>query len=194
MGRAIVSVLVAAGGTAGGLWLQNRSVSDELLIVVFVGCYGAAALIAWWPRWCAAARAFVGKQGIVVPTRDQWNATRKQVITGHKYRSEVVELDGRDFVNCEFENVRFRFSGTAPFDLTGECKITMPQGGGFHLETDHPAIKTFNHFAEGMTKALGSIPGHRVVANPQMVDDRGGVIPVPPVQILWARKNNDPSS
>jgi hypothetical protein len=58
MSRAIVSVLVAIGGTAGGLWLQNRNVDDRVLIVVFVICYTGAAAIAWWPRWVAAFSAF----------------------------------------------------------------------------------------------------------------------------------------
>jgi len=58
MGRAVVALLIFVGGSAFGVWLQNRNVPDSVLGLTVVVCYGTSAIIAWWRRWKAAWMAF----------------------------------------------------------------------------------------------------------------------------------------
>lgn len=38
-------------------------------------------------------------------------------VSGLRFENEIVDIDGKKFVNCHFVNVKLRFNGTAPFQF-----------------------------------------------------------------------------
>jgi hypothetical protein len=56
-----------------------------------------------------------------------WAAMAQQIVPEPrtKFLNEVVTLDGKAFANCSFENVTFRFNGTAPFRIDNCTRTGM---------------------------------------------------------------------
>ena len=138
MQQQIVAGLVAAAGTAFNLWLQKQTVPDWLLVSSWVACVGLAGLIAWWPRWKAAWSAFwhVG----TVPMRPASEQIYKRT-----YRNEVVDIDGKTFSECTFENATLRFNGTGYADF-----INMHPLGTNQITTTCPQATFFNGLVENL--------------------------------------------
>jgi hypothetical protein len=57
-------------------------------------------------------------------------------VHGQKFKNEKVEMDGKDFYRCTFENVTYVLKGTRPFnvrycDFVGSRRIELPPDRGF---------------------------------------------------------------
>lgn len=65
-----------------------------------------------------------------------------ETVLAHQYRNEIVDLDGKNFVNCFFESVTFRYLGKKPFRFSGINQIK----GISLFETDNPAVGLFHQF------------------------------------------------
>ncbi|PYX01307.1 MAG: hypothetical protein DMG89_01830 [Acidobacteria bacterium] len=65
-----------------------------------------------------------------------WHDQQLQVIYGKHFKNEVVDLDGNKFDHCEFENVTFRFNGTAGYSFN-QCRNT---GSSLTIRTDNDAV------------------------------------------------------
>ena len=85
---------------------------------------------------------------LLSPTKseEEWYATPKTQIVDKTYKNERVELDGKSFTLCRFENVTFVYRGTAPFDLGVDNEIT----GGPSIEAPSPNL-------QGMIKLLATV-------------------------------------
>ncbi len=59
-------------------------------------------------------------------------------IIRHTFTNTTVELDGKSFEDCRFENVTLMFHGTAPFAL-----INVTLAGSIKTATDNKAIRNF---------------------------------------------------
>lgn len=63
-------------------------------------------------------------------------------IDSHQFSHETVRLDGRKFVNCSFDNVTFKFEGTAPFQFIPYPPVTIAD---IKVRSDVPVVKgSFN--------------------------------------------------
>lgn len=71
--------------------------------------------------------------------------------------NETVVLDGKSYWNCTFENVTFRYNGTAPFQIT-ECKAK----GTWGMDSRNHAINDLLGFMQYM----GFIPNSAVLKTP----------------------------
>ena len=49
------------------------------------------------------------------------------VVVGQTYTNQVVDLDGKHFVNCLFDNVTLRFNGQAPFEMAMPRLVAFPK-------------------------------------------------------------------
>jgi hypothetical protein len=57
------------------------------------------------------------------------------------YKNETVPLDGKDFIQCTFENVTFLYQGTRPIQMTN-CKKVPATGFVVTVQTDNPVVFT----------------------------------------------------
>jgi len=54
------------------------------------------------------------------------------------FRNEIVQIDGIEFIDCTFDNVTFKFDGTAPFRFTHD----QFQGHSkYSITSNNPIIK-----------------------------------------------------
>jgi hypothetical protein len=65
------------------------------------------------------------------------NAKLEQVFA-RTYHNQAVQLDGKEFVDCTFDNVTFFYHGDAPFLLT---EAHFPPGSNIRFGSTNPAIK-----------------------------------------------------
>ncbi|MGA3100284.1 MAG: hypothetical protein ABSD61_00345 [Terracidiphilus sp.] len=72
-----------------------------------------------------------------------------EVITDKVFINQAVELDGKDFRNCEFQNVTLMFHGRSHFSLE------YNKFAGVFLTSDNPSVIG----AWELTKGLGMLPG-----------------------------------
>ena len=101
-------------------------------------------------------------------------ADQEEKVYGHSYRNEVVELDGKRFDHCKFDNVTFSYHATAPVDFV-ECDFTTVSGTKYFLSTDNDAAKAFSklqYFLSHLPGRGGSYEGE--------VDPNGNIIPYIP--------------
>jgi hypothetical protein len=69
-------------------------------------------------------------------------------VRNHKFRNETVELDGKRFEDCEFENATIMFHGHAPTEM-----IDPAFRGSLQIATDDPAINNFITLSEVLRAA-----------------------------------------
>jgi hypothetical protein len=88
--------------------------------------------------------------------RLKWTMTEAQltVIYGRTFRNEVVELDGKKFDHCFFDNVTFLYHALEPTAFF-ESRFNLDQGKAYVLRTDNDAVKGFI----GIQNSLTSLPG-----------------------------------
>ncbi len=84
-------------------------------------------------------------------------------VRNHTFRNETVELDGKRFENCAFENATILFHGRAPTEM-----IDPTFTGSLQITTDDPAIKNFM----GLSELLRSAP-HVAKFDCVVVDEQG---------------------
>jgi hypothetical protein len=70
------------------------------------------------------------------------------IVRNYKFRNETVELDGKRFEDCEFENSTIMFHGHAPTEMT-DPKFS----GSLQIATDDPAINNFITLSETLRSA-----------------------------------------
>ena len=66
-----------------------------------------------------------------------------KTVRGHKFRNETVELDGKRFEDCEFENSTILFHGNAPTEMIDPKFL-----GSLQIASDDPAINNFITISE----------------------------------------------
>ena len=151
--------------------LQVGKFSRMLLVFLSVLAYG----VAWctyrapsYPAWLIGiasnpvvwAILFISILTIAVgfPVLRAYFATRylmagaKEQVVGNQYRNEVVVLDGKQFVKCAFENVTFKFNGTAPSAMI-DCLRTRTS----RFSTDNPAILNWTELLLSMKAFMPTI-------------------------------------
>jgi len=69
---------------------------------------------------------------------ESWQSHTQETIYAKSYRNEIVELDGKIFDHCHFENVKLHFHGRAPFGFN-----QSDFGGEVWLGTDNIAIRNY---------------------------------------------------
>jgi hypothetical protein len=102
---------------------------------------------------------------------DPFKSPRWELVSGHSFVNETVEIDGKSFRNCSFENVRLMFHGTAPVDMQSPTLV----GGKLIVETDHAPTMFYVTFRDrlmslgnGSTQALNE-KGKAIAAQPLIV-------------------------
>jgi hypothetical protein len=73
------------------------------------------------------------------PTTD-WDKPLTSVFR-QNFKNETVELDGKNFVECSFENVTFLYQGTRPFQMIN-CKRISAERFLVSVRTDNPIVFT----------------------------------------------------
>jgi hypothetical protein len=73
------------------------------------------------------------------------------VIQGQEFNNEVVDLDGKQFLDCIFTNVTFKYNGTAPFEMHH-----IQLNGTRWIDTDNERLARML----ALLKALGMIDPH----------------------------------
>lgn len=84
-------------------------------------------------------------------------------VRNHKFRNETVELDGKRFEDCEFENSTIMFHGHAPTEM-----IDAAFSGSLQIASDDPAINNFITISE----VLRTVP-HLAKFDCVQVDEQG---------------------
>jgi len=72
------------------------------------------------------------------PKVDVWKFPQQQMIYAKSYLNEAVELDGKTFDHCHFENVKLLYHGLGPVSL-----IQADFKGQVWLGSDNIAIQNF---------------------------------------------------
>lgn len=139
-------------------------------------------------QWCNAERERLEKEV------DQLKAERSglraaftnpkwEVVQGHNFVNTSIEIDGKAFRQCRFENVTFIFHGKAPVEFTSDNQFT---GNKLRFDTDDPAVMAFMQ----LRMIVEKIPGASIVTG--ALDAKGNVMPdnfhisVPPVAVSEA--------
>jgi len=78
--------------------------------------------------------------------------TSVETLTGFTYANQMVEMDGRRFENCTFENSTLMYRGKGEVYRAG-CRFV----GNVVLTTDHPAITTFVRLGEYISSRPGVV-------------------------------------
>src|SRR6516164_2482158 len=73
------------------------------------------------------------------PTTD-WDKPLIDIFRQH-YRNETVQLDGKNFIECIFENVTFAYQGMRPIQMINCTKIPE-EGFLVTVKTDNPVVFT----------------------------------------------------
>lgn len=83
--------------------------------------------------------------GLIINEKSRIKTTRNEfifndfppsiVVSKEKFINERIILDGKSYIDCEFENVTFVFNGTAPFSL-----MNNKFNGRIQVASDNPAI------------------------------------------------------
>ena len=82
----------------------------------------------------------------VPKTAEEWSSWQLKKIINQKYIRENVPLDGRNYINCEFEHVTFWYDGTAPAALT-DCQFDEESMKALH--THNPVLSQWMAIAQG---------------------------------------------
>jgi hypothetical protein len=135
-------------------------------------------------QWCNAERERLERE--VRKLKDEAESTWRQgfasprweVVQGHNFVNTSIEIDGKAFRHCRFENVTFMFHGKAPVEFTSDNLFT---GDKARFDTDDPAVMAFMQ----LRMIVEKIPGATIVTG--ALDKKGNVMPdnfkiiVPPV-------------
>jgi hypothetical protein len=132
---------------------------------------GGPKLIAWFivAGFLLAAFAIRGawRKPKVYDWREAFRKPQWDIVSGHSYSNKTIEVDGKSFRDCKFENVTFVFRGKAPTEFIGDTQVA----GGFSVDTDDPAIMLFAK----LQRFARNIPGARVSADGE-VDAKGKLL------------------
>ena len=73
---------------------------------------------------------------------ERWKLYKKIDVWNKRFMNEVVDVDGRRYVDCTFENVTFLYNATAPWEFSGTTTIT----GTINIKTDNRRLGAFLEF------------------------------------------------
>jgi hypothetical protein len=74
-------------------------------------------------------------------------------VVNKEFRNQEVELDGKNFVDCRFINVTYRYNGTMPVQMS-DC--TLPGGPReYILQTDNPLIMVTHELVNALRASVG---------------------------------------
>lgn len=155
---------VAVPPPRGGNWLVRGGVIAAVVVVL-----GVLALL--------SRRQY--RSGLTTP-RDLPPAT--EVIHGHSYENQIIDIDGKHFIECTFTNVRWRFNGNARADFTN----VHPHGKNL-LVTTSPAISFYTQMAESLK--LADFVDH---VDTVLVQEDGSLKPIS--RTVQAKKFKPPSA
>ena len=66
-----------------------------------------------------------------------WDHYAFKEIRGETFKNMTLQLDGREYIDCYFENVRFFYQGIAPVRFTN---VHYPKGTTFNFVSNNNAI------------------------------------------------------
>jgi hypothetical protein len=124
IGGCVTICAIAAGLFHPLSWLLEKTLggqmarSDALALVLLAFLTGAA--ITWW----SMPRGFVYN-----------NDTKLKRVARRAFKNEVVPLDGTEYIDCTFENVKFYYNGTTRISLVSPKIINPPR-----FSTDNKSI------------------------------------------------------
>ena len=128
----------------------------------------ALMLLPWLPQLYAA---WVEKSKARV-----WDSSPNQRIYRQTFVNTTVELDGKSFEYCQFENVTLVYHGTAPFAF---IQTTFAVPSSVRLVTDNKAVAIFNKVAAILARSvdrLDSLPGSQGPFAGE-IDEKGTIHP-----------------
>jgi len=158
-GHLIYQLLLAGGaGKVVQAMLQKHSQLDPTLITaiwLLVSGVVMAGLV-FLGKWLQARKASPAGPvtgDYAIPDYREWKSNVTEQITGRTYTNESVEIDGKVFTECTFQNATLVYHCLAP------TTFFKPQfKGTLMVKTDNQAAKAFSEFAESL-KQLGANTG-----------------------------------
>jgi hypothetical protein len=73
------------------------------------------------------------------PLSPKWSEPPRHIFRQH-YKNESVELDGKEFVECTFVNVKFIYNGSGPVNMINCLYGLKGQPNPISMSTQNPAI------------------------------------------------------
>jgi hypothetical protein len=157
-------------------WAKVGNVHPVLVYVVPAAMGAIIAPSYWWLMGKLLPRGDARKNQ---PTFDAFKNPHWEIVTGHNFVNEAIELDGKSFRKCKFTNVTLTYSGKAPSEILAGCLFEQST----RLESRNPALIEYWR----LHNFLCSIPGARVQdegpadAKGNPVSDKVVFQPAPPV-------------
>ena len=85
------------------------------------------------------------------PSVDAWNLPHQETVYSKSYINETVQLDGKVFDHCNFENVKLLYHGLGPVSF-----IQATMKGQIWIGSDNIAIQNFA-IADAELKKMGAL-------------------------------------
>jgi hypothetical protein len=114
---------------------------------VGLGLFTGIAVTLWLMRFFAATTSETGPSTTIEKSRverdfptSEWDKPLTTIFR-QNYKNETVQLDGKNFIECTFENVTFIYQGTRPLQMIN-CKKLPEKGFWVTVQTDNPVVFT----------------------------------------------------
>lgn len=121
------------GGTGIYFWVQGGERMTAGIILTIAGLLlSAYAVISHYkpqlpklPMWVAGMVLTLAGLGYdyydrhTTPDYKTWRSSKEETIYAKSFINETVELDGKKFDRCNFENVKLLYHGLAPVEFVG---------------------------------------------------------------------------
>jgi len=120
--------------------------------------------------WVAIALDYHDRHSYL-PVHFKMKSDQEQVVYAKSYRNESLEIDGKKFDHCKFDNVTFMYRGLAPVDFV-TCDFT----GNIYLRTNNDAAKAVMMLAQQLAVISTSHGGKLFIST---IDENGNLVPVP---------------
>lgn len=95
--------------------------------------------------WSAVAVLFLW-----TPDVNRWHSEKQETIYAKSFMNETIEIDGKKFDHCTFQNVKLMFHGNAPVEFV-EARFLS---GTVYLGSDNIAIQQFMILRQQFDKML----------------------------------------
>jgi hypothetical protein len=132
-------------------WFMHSAAWGFAPLILLVA--GAIILIARDFGWVGGSRRRT-RPDLTNPSADfptpNWHEPLEPVVN-KEFRNQEVELDGKNFVDCRFINVTFRYNGTMPIQFSN---CTLPVGE-YILQADNPVVMVTHELVDALRTAAG---------------------------------------
>jgi len=110
--RHVIFWIGTFGWVAGGLWLAHTHKLNSVRPGLRVGVPALIIFVLY-----LLAVSIEANQAGNTSAKSQWAFVNKALtpVVGRTFVNERVELDGNDYIDCRFVNVKFVYNGTASF-------------------------------------------------------------------------------